>query len=58
MPRTEEPIAGGIVAVAAGFICLTYGGYGWAAFFLVVAALDIAHGCWDLAIARSTPART
>ena len=46
-------IAAGSVAAAAGFICLAYGGYGWAAFFLVVAALNIAWGCWDLAIARS-----
>ncbi len=51
-------IAAGGVAAAAGVICLAYGGYGWAAFFLVVAALDIAWGCWDLAIARSASART
>src|ERR1022692_4246102 len=50
--------AAGSVAAVAGFICLAYGGYGWAAFFLVVAALSIAHGCWDLAIARSASART
>ncbi len=29
-------IAGGGVAAAAGFICLSYGAYGWAAFFLVL----------------------
>src|ERR1035438_5317171 len=51
-------IAAGSVAAVVGFICLAYGGYGWAAFFLVVAALNIAHGCWDLAIARSASART
>jgi hypothetical protein len=49
-------IAAGSVAAAAGFICLAYGGYGWAAFFLVVATLNIAWGCWDLAIARSASA--
>ncbi len=31
-------IAGGSVAAAAGVICLSYGVYGWAAFFLVLAA--------------------
>ncbi len=51
-------IAAGSVAAAAGFICLSYGVYGWAAFFLVVAALSIAAGCWELTIARSAPART
>ncbi|HEY5354915.1 MAG TPA: hypothetical protein VIK57_20920, partial [Streptosporangiaceae bacterium] len=46
-------IAAGSVAAAAGFICLAYGVYGWAAFFLVLGALVIAVGCWELAIARS-----
>jgi hypothetical protein len=50
--------AAGSVAAAAGFICLAYGVYGWAAFFLVVAALNIAAGCWELAIARSASAQT
>ena len=51
-------ITGGIVAAAAGVICLAYGVYGWAAFFLVVAALNLAGGSWYLTIARSAPART
>ena len=51
-------IAGGIVAAAAGVICLSYAVYGWAAFFLVVAALNLAGGSWYLAIARSASART
>jgi hypothetical protein len=51
-------IAAGSVAAAASFICLAYSAWGWAAFFLVVAALSIAAGCWELAIARSAPART
>jgi hypothetical protein len=51
-------IAGGIVAAAAGVICLSYGVYGWAAFFLVVAALHLAGGYWFLTVARSAPART
>jgi hypothetical protein len=50
--------AGGGVAAAAGLICLSYGVYGWAAFFLAVAALSIAVGCWELTIARSASART
>ncbi len=49
--------AGGSIA-AAGVVCLAYGVYGWAAFFLVLAVLDIAGGCWYLAIARAASART
>ena len=51
-------IAGGCVAAAAGLICLSYGVYGWAAFFLVLGVLNLADGSWFLTIARSTPART
>ena len=51
-------IAGGSVAAAAGLICLSYGVYGWAAFFLAIAALNLAGGCWYLTIDRSAPART
>ena len=51
-------IVGGIVAAAAGFICLSYAAYGWAALFLVIAALNLAGGSWLLTIDRSAPART
>jgi hypothetical protein len=51
-------IAGGIVAAAAGIVCLSYSVYGWAAFFLVVAALNLAGGYWYITIARSASART
>ncbi len=51
-------IAGGIVAAAAGVVCLSYGVYGWASFFLIVGALHLAAGCWFLATARSASART
>ena len=51
-------IAGGSVQAAAGLICLAYGVYGWAAFFLVIAGLNLAGGYWDITIARSAPART
>jgi hypothetical protein len=51
-------IAGGSVAAAAGVVCLSYGVYGWAAFFLVIAALNLAGGYWYITIARSEPART
>jgi hypothetical protein len=44
-------VAGGIVAAAAGIVCLSYAAYGWAAFFLVIAALDLAAGYWELTIA-------
>lgn len=47
-------IAGAGVAAAAGVVCLAYAAYGWAAFFLVVAALNLLGGLWDLAIARTS----
>ncbi len=51
-------IFGGSVAAAAGVICLLYGVYGWAAFFLVIAALNFVGGSWYLTIDRSMSART
>jgi hypothetical protein len=51
-------IAGGSVAAAAGVVCLSYGVYGWAAFFLVLAALNLAGGYWYITIARSASAQT
>jgi hypothetical protein len=51
-------IAGGCVAAFAGVVCLSYGVYGWAAFFLILAALVFAAGYWYLTIARSRSART
>lgn len=50
-------IAGGGVAAAAGVVCLSYGVYGWAAFFLAIAALNLAGGYWYITIARSAPLR-
>ncbi len=50
-------IAGGSVAAAAGFICLSYSVYGWAAFFLVLGALNLGGGYWYISVARSAPAR-
>jgi hypothetical protein len=50
--------AGGSFLAAAGLICVSYGVYGWAAFFLVLAALNLAGGCWYLAVARSASAGT
>jgi hypothetical protein len=46
-------IAGGCLAAAAGLVCLAYSAYGWAAFFLVIGALNLAGGCWFLTIART-----
>jgi len=51
-------IAGGSAAAAAGLICLGYGVHGWAAFFLILGALNLAGGYWFLTIARSAAART
>jgi hypothetical protein len=41
----------------ASFICLGYGVNDWAAFFLVIAALNLAGGAWFLSVARSGPAQ-
>ena len=49
-------IVGGGVATVPGIICLAYGVWGWAAFFLVIAALNLAGGSWFLSIARSRAA--
>ena len=46
-------IVGGSVAAAAGVVCLAYGVYGWAAFFLIIGALNLAGGYWYLTIPRS-----
>jgi hypothetical protein len=43
-------VVGGSVAAAAGIICLAYDAYGWAAFFLAIAALNLAGGSWYLTI--------
>jgi hypothetical protein len=51
-------VVGGSVAAAAGVVCLSHSVYGWATFFLVDAALNLAFGYWELAIARSAGART
>jgi hypothetical protein len=53
---TGVRIAGGSVAAAAAVVCLLYGVYEWAAFFLVVAALELAASCWYITIARSASA--
>jgi hypothetical protein len=50
-------VVGGLVATAAGLICLSYGVYGWAAFFLVIAALNLGGGYWELNLASSATPR-
>jgi hypothetical protein len=50
-------IAGGGIQAAAGVICLAYDVDEWAAFFLVLAALNFAGGYWYLTIDRSAPAQ-
>jgi hypothetical protein len=51
-------IFGGSAAAAAGVVCLSYGVHGWAAFFLVIGALNLGGGYWYLTVDRSAPART
>lgn len=50
-------VSGGVVAAAAGIVCLSYAAHGWAAFFLVVGVLNLAGGYWEITIARSVPPR-
>ena len=50
-------LAGGGVQAAAGVICLWYEADAWAAFFLSLAALNLAGGTWYLAIDRSASAQ-
>ena len=49
-------IAGGSVAGGAGLICLAYDADKWAAFFLIVGALNLAGGYWYLTIDRAASA--
>lgn len=49
-------LAGGGVAAVGGLVCLSYGVYGWAAFFLALGALNLAGGFWFLSMARSISA--
>ena len=51
-------LAGGSVAATAGVVCLLYRVYGWAAFFMVLGALNLAGGYWYLTLARSASVRT
>ena len=46
-------MASGGIATAAGLICLGYSVYGWAAFFLAIAAANFAAGYWELNLDRS-----
>jgi len=50
-------VVGGLVAATAGVICLSYSAYGWAAFFLVIGALNLVGGYWYITIGRSAPPR-
>jgi hypothetical protein len=51
-------IAGGGVGVAAGIVCLSYDVNRWAAFFLVLGALNLAGGYWYITIARTASPET
>jgi hypothetical protein len=51
-------VGGGIALTTCGVLTLAYGGsdpktYGWAALFLVLAALNFAFGYWQINLARS-----
>jgi O-antigen/teichoic acid export membrane protein len=46
-------VTGGGLAAAAGVVCLSHEAYAWAAFFLVIGALNLAGGYWYLTITHS-----
>jgi len=50
-------LVGGLVAAAAGAVCLAYAAYGWAAFFVVIGLLNLAGGYWYVTVARSAAPR-
>lgn len=55
-------MASGIVVAGLGAVTLSFGGndrktYGWAIAFLALAAAQFSFASWELAIARSEPAR-
>jgi hypothetical protein len=51
-------LVGSCVAAAVGSVCIFYEGYAWAAFFLVIAALNLVGSYWYLIVARSASAET
>jgi hypothetical protein len=51
-------IVGGSFLTFGGMMCLAYHAYGWAALFLVLAALNLAGGAWFVNLANSEPSRT
>ncbi len=51
-------LAGGGVTAAGGLVCLSFGVYGWAAFFLALGALNLAGGFWYITLARSASAQS
>jgi len=50
-------VAAGIVAAGIGAFILSYGAYGWAAFFLVLGTVALGVGCWEVTIAPAAPPR-
>jgi hypothetical protein len=55
-------MAGGVVLSGLGVVTLSFGGrdrktYGWTAFWLVLGALHLAFGSWEMTIAGSAPSR-
>jgi hypothetical protein len=55
-------LSGGVVLTTCSLLTLRFGGddlktYEWAAAFLVLAALNVAGGLWELTIARSADTR-
>jgi hypothetical protein len=49
-------VFGGCVAAGAGGVCLSYGVYDWAAFFMAIGALNLAGGYWYLSIESAASA--
>ena len=51
-------LGAGVLAILCAGLAASAGGYGWAAFFLAVAAANLAYGLSEIRIVRSTVARS
>ena len=51
-------LGAGVFLILCGALTAAVGGYGWAAFFLAIAAVNLAYGFWEIRIVRSTVPRS
>ncbi len=51
-------LGAGVFLILCGALTTSVGGYGWAAFFFAIAAVNLAYGSWEIRIVRSTLPRS